>query len=462
MIATAIAAACGLRLASGWSYRADWADADCQHKNDQSPISIKNDCVNFDNSLTALSFAYDAQVHEGKAEPETNAHTWEVVYPEGQAKVNVAGTEYPLKQFHFHSPSENTINERYYPMEAHMVHQLPGGDTVVVAQMFEVTASDNPFLNKFWDRFPTTIGKGAEVEGGNPYTGLLSQSKTYYKWLGSFTTPPCTTNVIWIMMREPVQMSQAQLDKYRQGINAVPDNQLVVKSSTPVGVTGTWNVNLGVNNRDLQPLGGRVVEGFDPNSNAKPALQCAAEDEQIITDSDKAQSLKEDASSSAGTSSGTSSMESGSGGDSSDSESSASWWFWACLLLLFCILVPCLTFALYQLFGKKKKGKRGKPVRPQPELQYQPQTPQPQPIQGMTPPTLTVPQQQVQYMAPQQQLVQTVPQPMTTYFQGVPMAQTAQQPFYNGSVSMQPAMYQPAIQPTSPVPVAMARPYGMP
>jgi hypothetical protein len=30
----------------------------------------------------------------------------------------------PLNQFHFHSPSEHTINGVHYPLEMHMVHKL--------------------------------------------------------------------------------------------------------------------------------------------------------------------------------------------------------------------------------------------------------------------------------------------------------------------------------------------------
>jgi hypothetical protein len=35
-----------------------------------------------------------------------------------------SGTFLPLNQFHFHSPSEHTINGMHYPLELHMVHKL--------------------------------------------------------------------------------------------------------------------------------------------------------------------------------------------------------------------------------------------------------------------------------------------------------------------------------------------------
>ncbi len=35
-----------------------------------------------------------------------------------------AGVFLPLSQFHFHTPSEHTINGVHYPFEMHMVHKL--------------------------------------------------------------------------------------------------------------------------------------------------------------------------------------------------------------------------------------------------------------------------------------------------------------------------------------------------
>jgi carbonic anhydrase len=48
----------------------------------------------------------------------------------------VDGTFVPLNQFHFHTPSEHTINGVHYPLEMHMVHKLfqaSAADTTIVA-----------------------------------------------------------------------------------------------------------------------------------------------------------------------------------------------------------------------------------------------------------------------------------------------------------------------------------------
>ena len=38
----------------------------------------------------------------------------------------VAGRKFKLKQFHYHTPSEHKIDQEYYPVEVHMVHEAEG------------------------------------------------------------------------------------------------------------------------------------------------------------------------------------------------------------------------------------------------------------------------------------------------------------------------------------------------
>ncbi|MDZ7648146.1 MAG: carbonic anhydrase family protein [Cytophagales bacterium] len=51
-----------------------------------------------------------------------NGHTIQVTVDEGST-FTFAGKTYNLKQFHFHTPSEHTIDGKNLPMEMHMVHQ---------------------------------------------------------------------------------------------------------------------------------------------------------------------------------------------------------------------------------------------------------------------------------------------------------------------------------------------------
>jgi carbonic anhydrase len=62
----------------------------------------------------------------------------------------VDGDQYNFAQFHFHSPSEHTINGKQYPLEVHFVHQKAGGTALsVFGMLFDYDEDDNsnPALN---------------------------------------------------------------------------------------------------------------------------------------------------------------------------------------------------------------------------------------------------------------------------------------------------------------------------
>lgn len=61
--------------------------------------------------------------------------------------MEVNGTRYFLKQFHWHSPSEHTINGRRFALEAHLVHQSPTGSVAVIGVLYKIGRPDY-FLSK--------------------------------------------------------------------------------------------------------------------------------------------------------------------------------------------------------------------------------------------------------------------------------------------------------------------------
>ena len=84
--------------------------ADCNGKN-QSPINLTGF---IEADLKPVDFTYQP----GGNEILNNGHTVQVNYAEGSSIV-VDGIRFNLKQFHFHAPSENQIDGKSYPMEAH-------------------------------------------------------------------------------------------------------------------------------------------------------------------------------------------------------------------------------------------------------------------------------------------------------------------------------------------------------
>ena len=69
------------------------------------------------------------------------------------------GETFELKQFHFHSPSEHTLNGKPFPMEMHLVHGDKNGNLAVVSVLMTEGATDNPVIAKLWAQMPTKMGK---------------------------------------------------------------------------------------------------------------------------------------------------------------------------------------------------------------------------------------------------------------------------------------------------------------
>ena len=42
-------------------------------------------------------------------------------------------------------------------------------------------------------------------------TALLPESRTYFAFMGSLTTPPCSEGVLWLVLKTPVAISPGQV-----------------------------------------------------------------------------------------------------------------------------------------------------------------------------------------------------------------------------------------------------------
>lgn len=193
-------------------------------------------------------------------------HAFEVSFSEPGATctdntVTFAGKTYQLLQFHFHSPSEHTIDGQYAEAEYHMVHKEIGGTAVLVLGILVNTGSIHgaDFTAHFWDAAVASAGRpaSAEVYAGEyvveaeqavrPYDEFLPASKNFFTYTGSLTTYPCTEGVTWIVFEEAVTVAPEDVQNLRDAVAAFP---------------GTIINQEGNNNRPLQPLNGRVVKKY--------------------------------------------------------------------------------------------------------------------------------------------------------------------------------------------------------
>ncbi len=137
-----------------------------------------------------------------------NGHTIEVDVADGGG-ITLDGKDYVLKQFHFHHPSEHTIDGKQFPLEAHFVHAAKDGELAVVGVMF-IEGSANPNLDAIWATAPVKEGKAA-VAFDIDASKLVPAASSAFRYEGSLTTPPCSETVRWTVMAAPQTISPSQV-----------------------------------------------------------------------------------------------------------------------------------------------------------------------------------------------------------------------------------------------------------
>ena len=195
-----------------WGYAGDvaperWAELSpefrqCGIGTRQSPIDIR-DGIRVD--LEKIQFDYRPS---GFAVLDSG-HTVQVNLAPGNS-LQVMGRRYELVEFHFHRPSEERINGRQFDMVAHLLHKAADGRLAMVAVLLE-RGQEQALVQTVWNNLPLERGEALPAPGLLDVTQLLPEDRAYYTYMGSLTTPPCTEGVLWMVMRQPVQLSAHQL-----------------------------------------------------------------------------------------------------------------------------------------------------------------------------------------------------------------------------------------------------------
>lgn len=192
----------------------------CKDGVNQSPINITN---YVDADLSDIPYDYKT----GSTEILNNGHTVQVNIAAGST-IKVDGITFELKQFHFHTPSENNIHGKSFPLEAHFVHASKEGELAVVALMFK-EGDENKILAKLWDKMPMEGGETHKLEIKD-VTSILPKEREYYRFNGSLTTPPCTEGVRWIVLKDSVTLSKAQKETFAK-VMGHPNNRPIQKTN---------------------------------------------------------------------------------------------------------------------------------------------------------------------------------------------------------------------------------------
>jgi carbonic anhydrase len=154
-----------------------------------------------------------------------NGHTVQVNLAPGNS-IEVLGRRYDLLQFHFHRPSEERINGRQFDMVAHLVHKDIDGRLAVVAVLLD-RGSAHAVVQSVWNNLPLEKGEEVPAKVALDLNALLPADRSYYTYMGSLTTPPCSEGVLWMVMKNPVPISSEQIGIFARlyPMNARPIQQ---------------------------------------------------------------------------------------------------------------------------------------------------------------------------------------------------------------------------------------------
>lgn len=246
----------------------------------QSPINIVSSLAEVNTTHNDLVVNFDNMDGTVTGFLINNGHAPKVIVDNNQGGATVTGgplgqNMFILQQFHFHfgcnssAGSEHTLDGKTFASEMHLVFYNS------VYKSFQVASSKPDGL--------AVIGVFLQVDGGfskwmeyiavslrniktanevNYNLGdsialsklvpeLASKNAPYYAYKGSLTTPPCYESVQWIVMKNPISVTESQLEMMRL---------LTTPNGTPM-----------CNNfRPVRPLNGRKLIKWSPKQAKLP------------------------------------------------------------------------------------------------------------------------------------------------------------------------------------------------
>lgn len=194
--------------AHDWTYEdvSGWGDT-CATGDEQSPVDLADTTQE---DLADLDLAYTAS----DATVIDTGHSVQTTLEDG-GTMTLDGETYTLRQFHFHTPSEHQVDGVPYAAEVHLVHEGEDGALAVLGVLVEEGAA-HPVIDDVLDHAPEEGDDPVPTTDPVDPNDLLPADRRTYRYPGSLTTPPCTEDVAWSVLEEPVTWSPEQVAHFAE------------------------------------------------------------------------------------------------------------------------------------------------------------------------------------------------------------------------------------------------------
>jgi carbonic anhydrase len=183
-----------------------WGDLDpsyatCEVGKAQSPIQIESGIAS--KQLRPLMLQYKSAT---LALLTHDPYLWGNFTEAGY--LNFQGSNYKLLKLAIHIPAEHVLGKIRGDFEIELYHENENSEKLGVAVIGEIGNKNDAF-----DRIGEVLAKGIHKVNLTNFSvmKLLPRRRNYFFYEGSETVPPCKEGVKWIVLEEPISMSEIQL-----------------------------------------------------------------------------------------------------------------------------------------------------------------------------------------------------------------------------------------------------------
>jgi len=203
----------GTPVGPGWSYegetgpdawgrlRPDWRV--CSEGRRQSPIDLRDGLAV---DLAPVKFQYRSTGFRIR----DTGNTLQVDVGEGMG-MEVRGVRYELEHFTLHRPSQERVGGMAYDMTMYLEHRSADGQVAILSVLLTTGEAPNPLLQTLWNNLPLDRGREFVPDAMIDLAAFLPTDPAHFLYIGSLPAPPCTEDVVWVVMKTPVIMSADQL-----------------------------------------------------------------------------------------------------------------------------------------------------------------------------------------------------------------------------------------------------------